>query len=229
MRAKPLFGISADGGLFTCPLDLAKFAYTLLSRGKWGSITILEEKSVELMETPHVKLPYESPTSKYYGYGLIVHDKFAGEYKLVGHSGSVYVYTAYMGYLPEKRVAVALASISSGYPLSLIGAYALALAAGIGEERLEFLRVDRVVERIEGEYSGYKGSVRVRVKRSGDLLVVEDPYARRAPLTLVPSRIEEDYAEFYVATLYTKIPVEFHIRDNRVVMVYERYLLVKER
>ncbi|MFZ8783222.1 MAG: serine hydrolase, partial [Desulfurococcaceae archaeon] len=75
----------------------------------------------------------------------------------------------------------------------------------------------------------YKGSVRVRVKRSGDLLVVEDLYARRAPLTLVPSRIEEDYAEFYVATLYTKIPVEFYIRDNRVVMIYERYLLVKER
>ena len=229
VRAEPLFGISADGGLFTCPLDLAKFAYTLSSRGKWGSIIILEEKSVELMETPHVKLPYESPTSKYYGYGLIVHDKFAGEYKLVGHSGSVYVYTAYMGYLPEKRVAVALASNSSGYPLSLIGAYALALAAGIGEDRLEFLRVDRVVERLEGEYSGYKGSVRVRVKRSGDLLVVEDLYARRAPLTLVPSRIEEDYAEFYVATLYTKIPVEFYIRDNRVVMIYERYLLVKER
>ena len=227
-RAEPLFGVSADGGLFTSPLDLVKFAYALASRGRLGSTRILEENSVELMEKPHVKLPYEAPTSRYYGYGLLIHDEFAGEYKLVGHSGSVYVYTAYMGYLPGKDVAVALASNVSGYSLSLIGAYALALVAGISEDKLQFLRVDRVADRLEGIYTGYKNAVSFRVKRAGDALLLEDVYGRRQPATLVPERVEEDYARFYVATLHTKIPVEFYMRENTVVLVYDRYLLVKK-
>jgi len=123
---------------------------------------------------------------------------------------------------------VALASNSSGYPLSLIGAYALALASGISEEKLEFLRVDRVVEKLEGVYTGYRDSVGVRVKRAGDVLVVEDLYERRAPLTLTPERIEENYALFYVTSLYTRIPVEFHVKGDTVVMIYERCLLVKK-
>jgi len=229
VRAEPIFGVSADGGLFTSPLDLVKFAYTLASRGRFNSTSILEEKSIELMEKPHVKLPYESPTSKYYGYGLIIHDKFAGEYKLIGHSGSVYVYTAYMGYLPEKRVAVALASNSSGYSLSLIGAYALALAAGISESKLDFLRVDRVVDRLEGVYVGYKNTVSVRVKRSGDSLLLEDLYERLPPLTLIPELIEEDYVRFYIVTLHTKTPIEFYIKGNTVTLVYDRYLLLKKQ
>ena len=229
VKAEPIFGVSADGGLFTSSLDLAKFAYTLASRGKFNSTRILEEKSVELMEKPHIKLPYESPTSKYYGYGLIIHDKFAGEYKLVGHSGSVYVYTAYMGYLPEKRVAIALTSNSSGYPLSLIGAYILALATGISESKLEFLRIDRVVDKLEGVYTGYKNTISVRVKRSGDILLLEELYEQKPPLTLIPEHIEEDYAKFYITTLYTKIPIEFYIKENTITLVYERYLLVKKQ
>lgn len=228
-RAEPLFGISSDGGLFTSSIDLVKFAYALANRGSIGGAQILSKESVELMEKPHVKLPYESPTSKYYGYGLIIHDSFAGEYKLVGHSGSVYVYTAYMGYLPEKRVAVALASNSSGYPLSLIGAYALAIAAGVDESRLQFLKIDRVADRIEGLYTGYRESVVLRVRRAGDMLILEDPYNRRAIVSLVLDKVEESYARFYIATLYTRIPVEFFIERDRVVMIYERYLLVKKQ
>jgi CubicO group peptidase (beta-lactamase class C family) len=227
VRAEPIFGVSADGGLYTSPLDLVKFAYMLADRGVWGGKRVLSAKSVELMETPHVKLPYESPTSRYYGYGLIIHDEFAGRYKLVGHSGSVYVYTAYMGYLPERKVAVAIASNISGYPLSLIGAYALALVAGVKEEALKFLVVDRVVERVEGLYSGYKDTVRLRVRRAGDTLILEDVTARRPPTPLVLEHVDENYAKFYIATLYTKIPVEFYIEKDRVLMIYERYLLVK--
>ncbi|MEM0198787.1 MAG: serine hydrolase [Desulfurococcaceae archaeon] len=226
VRAEPVFGISADGGLFSNVVDLLKFTDTLINRGSRRGVNIVGRESVELMEKPHVKLPYESPTSRYYGYGLIVHDDFHGR-KLVGHSGSVYVYTAYLGYLPSEGVAVAVLSNSSGYPLSLIGAYALTLELGYNpDEKLNFVKVEKVLERIEGTYAGYMNSVQLRVKATGGSLVIEDPY-RKTQIPAFPERIEDNYALYYVHGVTYKLPVEFYIDASGVTMVYERYVLRK--
>lgn len=226
VRVEPLFGISADGGLFSNVLDLLKFAEAMVNRGYYRGVQVLGREFVELMEKPHVKLPYESPTSKYYGYGLIVHDDFHGR-KLVGHSGSVLVYTAYLGYIPSDRVAVAVLSNASGYPLSLIGAYALTLLLGLNPDELYFVKYERALERFEGTYSGYKETITLKVKRLGGTLVIEDP-TRKTQIPLAPEKVSEDYALFYALGLATKIPVEFVVERGNVLMIYERYVLAKK-
>lgn len=226
VRTEPVFGISADGGLFSNVLDLLVFADTLINRGTHRGVSIAGKESIELMEKPHVKLPYESPTSKYYGYGLIMHDDFHGR-KLAGHSGSVYVYTAYFGYIPSEKLAVAVLSNSSGYPLSLIGAYALTLELGLDpDKKLNFVKTENVLEKIEGTYAGYMNSVHLKIRAIGSAIVLEDPY-RKTQIPATPERVEDDYALYYVYGVAYKLPVEFYIVDERVVMVYERYVLRK--
>ncbi|MEM1529534.1 MAG: serine hydrolase [Desulfurococcaceae archaeon] len=226
IKVEPIFGISADGGLFSNAVDLLKFAKAMIGRGRYGDTQLVGSKLIELMETPHVKLPYESPTSRYYGYGLTIHDDFQGR-KLVGHSGSVLVYTAYLGYIPDEGVAVTVLSNSSGYPLSLIGAYALTLLLGRKpEEALHVIKQEELLERLEGVYTGFKNTIGFKVKRVGGTLLLED-VVRKTQIPIYPERLTSEHALFYAYGLGVKIPVEFVIEANRVIMIYERYVSVK--
>ena len=227
VKKEPLFGISSDGGLFSNIVDLLKYANMLIDRGIYEGRRVLDAKLVELMEKPYTKLPYESPTSRYYGYGLIIQDDFHGR-KLVGHSGSVLVYTAYLGYIQNEKIAVAVLSNASGYPLSLIGAYALTLLLDLDpEEKLPFVKHEKILDKLEGVYTGYKNSIQVKVKKAGGTLVLEDP-VRKTQTPLYPEKVGEDYALFYYYTIASKIPVEFIIEKHKVTMINERYVLVKQ-
>lgn len=229
VKVEPLFGISADGGLFSNVLDLLKFVSMLIGRGSYMGVEILSKSSVELMEKPHVKLPYESYVADYYGFGLMMRSDFLGR-KLVGHGGSVLVHTAYIGYIPEVKIGVAVLANASGYSLSLIGAYALACLMGVDPEKeLPYVLVEKMYERLVGSYRGYKGTVRLRVKRLGDVLALENEDARNTGLIpLVPEKIVGDYALFKVYTLAGRVPVEFYVEDSgRTRMIYDRYELVK--
>ncbi|MEM1627771.1 MAG: serine hydrolase [Desulfurococcaceae archaeon] len=227
IKSEPLFGITADGGLFSNAIDLLKFAEMMINRGVYKDTILLNKETVELMEKPHVKLPYETPTSRYYGYGLIIHDDFHGR-KLIGHSGSVYVYTAYMGYIPDDKIAITVFANSTGYPLSLIGAYALTLALGLNPEKtLNPIKYEQILSNIEGFYTGYRDSVQIRVKANGAALIFEDQW-RKTQTPAFPEKLEENYALFYIYNIAGKIPVEFFINKDKVIMIYERYVLVKE-
>ncbi len=228
VRVEPVFGISADGGLFSNVIDLLKFVKALINKGVHDDVQILSKDSVTLMEKAFTKLPYETPVADSYGLGLIIRHDFFGR-KLVGHSGSVLVYTAYIGYIPEERIGVAILSNASGYPLSLIGGYALTILLGKDPEKeLHYVLTERMYEKLVGTYKNYKESVRVRVKRSGDMLFMEEDSSDSSPVPLVPEKISGDYALFKIYTLASKIPVEFHIKNSgEVVMIYDRYELLK--
>lgn len=228
VKVEPVFGISADGGLFSNVIDLLKFAEALINRGSRGDAEILSRDSIMLMEKPFTRLPYETPVADSYGLGLIIRHDFFGR-KLVGHSGSVLVYTAYLGYVPDEKIGVAVLANASGYPLSLVGGYALAVLLGRNPEKeLPYVLTERTYEKLVGTYKNYKETVRVRVKKSGDMLFLEEESSDSTSTPLVPERISEDYALFNIYTLASKIPVEFHIRSSKeVVMIYDRYELVK--
>ncbi|MEM0015032.1 MAG: serine hydrolase [Zestosphaera sp.] len=228
-RVEPLFGVSADGGLFSNVLDLLKFVSMLIDRGSYMGVEILSKESVELMEKPHVRLPYDSYVADSYGLGLTIRSNFLGR-RLIGHGGSVLVHTAYIGYVPESRVGVAVLANMSGYPLSLIGAYALTCVMGMDPAKeLPYVAVERVYDKLVGSYKGYKGTIRLRVRRLGGILAIENEGARTSELTpLVPDGVAEDHALFMVYTLAGRVPVEFFIEDSgRVRMTYERYELIR--
>jgi len=227
VRTEPVFGISADGGLFSNVIDLLRFTEALINRGVLDDVEILSKDSIILMERAFTQLPYESVVADSYGLGLTIRHNFFGR-KLVGHSGSVLVYTAYVGYVPDEKISVAVLANSSGYPLSLIGGYALAMLLGRDPEKeLPYVLTERTYDKLVGTYKNYKETVRIHVKRSGDMLFLEEDSRDSSPVPLVLEKMSEDYVLFRIHTLAAKIPVEFYIKNSKITMVYDRYELIK--
>jgi len=228
VRSRFPYGITADGGLLSNCEDMARYVSMLIGRGELDGVRVVGREYVEMMERKYVSIPSGMFGDEGYGYGLTVTERFLGR-RLVRHSGSVLVYTAFMGYLPEDGVGVIVLANASGYPLSLIGMYALALALSRDPyEAVPYLRYEETLEKLQGIYETYKGTYRLQVRRLGDFLAVEyrDRY-REVTTTLAPMEVREDYAKFYTLSAGGKVEVEFFIDGGRVVMVYERYKLVK--
>ncbi|MCX7813508.1 MAG: serine hydrolase [Pseudothermotoga sp.] len=222
------YGISSDGGLLSNVMDLAKYLMFYMNRGKFNGERIVSKETIESMEEGYIPVPWESFGDEKYGYGWIIHPNFLGE-KLVEHGGSVLIYTGFVGYVPNKKIGVAILSNCSGYPLSNIGMYALALMKGEDpEEKFNFIKYDKILQTVVGRYEGYKKSVMFDVKRNGDFLIME-MISRNLKLTstLVPEKIEKNYVKCFTLQNFRKMDIEFFIEDGKVTMIYERYKLVK--
>lgn len=227
MKSKHPYGIYADGGLVSNVIDLAHYIIMYLNRGKYNDHVIASPDSIEEMEKPRVKLPLQIFGGEAYGYGLSIIPNFFG-CKLVGHGGSVLVYTAYMGYIPEKKVGVALLANGSGYPMSQMGLYALAMLVGEDPEKLPFIKVENTYEQLTGVYETYKGAMDAKVVAKGGLLQIEicDKYVDMV-IPLIPESLEGNVKKFYAFQAGGKLPVEFIIENNSVELIYERYRLKK--
>ena len=221
------YGVYADGGLISNVMDLANYIKMYLNRGKCGENALLSSELIEEMEKPRVKLPLQVFGGEAYGYGLSITPNFLG-YKLVGHGGSVLVYTAYIGYIPERRVGIALLANGSGYPMSQIGLYGLALMLGENPERLPFIKVERTYDLLSGVYETYKGTMDATVKAKNGILQLEikDKYVDMI-IPLIPEDIEGAVKRFYTIQSGGKLPVEFTVKDDKVELIYERYRLKK--
>jgi CubicO group peptidase (beta-lactamase class C family) len=222
------FGITSDGGLISNVVDLANYIKMHINRGEFEGTTILSKEMLELMEKAHVSLPYQVFGGESYGYGWMVTPKFQG-YKLVSHGGSVLVYTAYVGYLPEKKIGVALLANASGYLLSHIGMYTLSKLLKVDPNTLTFIKNDRILSKLQGQYETYMGTMKVDVNKKGDFLYLEikDKYTEQI-IPLIPEKLEEDHARFYTISGGRKYTADFEIREDRTEMIYERYKLVKK-
>ncbi|MDH5450448.1 MAG: serine hydrolase [Candidatus Bathyarchaeota archaeon] len=222
------FGITSDGGLISNVIDLASYLKMHIDRGKFGETEILSNEMLGLMEKTHIQLPYQIFGRESYGYGWMITPNFHGG-RLVGHGGSVLVYTAYVGYMPEKKIGVALLANASGYLLSHVGNYALSMLLGIDPGRLPFIKSDRILRKLQGEYETYKGTMRASVKKKGDFLYMEikDRYTEEI-LPLVPEKLEDGRAIFYTLSGGSKYTADFKIEEDKIVLIYERYKLVKK-
>jgi len=222
-------GITADGGILSCVKDLSNYLLMYMNGGVFKEKEIVSEKTIREMTEPHVPIPYSIFEKDGYGYGWRITGLFG--HKLVRHSGSILVSTAFAGYLPEKKTGVVVLANASGYPLSFIGMYALTLALDKEpEEELYFIKADRILDRLQGIYETYRGTMRVNVVRRGDVLYLE----RKGKYTslnipLILDRIEENKAVFKAPGIASKLEVEFYIEDSKVEMFYERYKLVKKQ
>lgn len=237
--------IMADGGLISNVVDLIGFVRMLLGRGRVpgagerasgsadrvaseGSIQALMEGRAELPSTSW--LDGERPgailqQAGRYGFGLHSYTDYFG-HRLVGHSGSVGVATAYIGFIPERNVGAAVLANGSGYAPSQIAMVALATLLGEDPQRLPFLRVERALDSLAGVYETFRGTMRVTFRRAGDLLQAEfkDKYhEERVPL--IPEIVEGDAPRFYTLAAGRRSPVEFARRGEALEVLYERYKL----
>ncbi|MDI6848058.1 MAG: serine hydrolase, partial [Candidatus Bathyarchaeia archaeon] len=221
------YGISADGGLISNALDLARYITMFINRGTYDGNAIVSPNSIEEMEKPRIQLPLQIFGGESYGYGLSITPKFLGN-KLVGHGGSVLVYTAYMGYIPEKKLGIALMANGSGYPLSQIGLYGLALMLNENPENLPLIKIERIYDALTGHYETYKGTMKAQVTSHGGILQLEikDKYTDMI-IPLIPEKIEDQLKQFYAFQSGGKLPVEFIVEGEKVELIYERYRLKK--
>jgi CubicO group peptidase (beta-lactamase class C family) len=219
--------ISSDGGLISNVLDLSQYIHMYLNRGKYEEKTVISQEIIEEMEKSRVKLPLQIFEGEAYGYGLhIIPDFFSN--KVVGHGGSVLVSTAYIGYLPRKAVGIALLANGSGYPLSQIGLYGLALMLRENPEKLPFIKVERTFELLAGFYETYKGTMKAQVTTKGGILTLEikDEYVDMI-VPLMPDDIEGEVKTFHTFQSGARLPVEFIVKGDKVDLIYERYRLKK--
>ncbi|MEM2105835.1 MAG: serine hydrolase [Candidatus Bathyarchaeia archaeon] len=221
------YGVYADGGLISNVLDLTNYLMMYLNRGSYEGATLLSREGIEEMEKPRVLLPLQVFGGESYGYGLMINPNFFGK-KLVGHGGSVLVYTAYIGYIPEKNVGIAVLANGSGYPLSQIGLYGLALMVGENPEKLPFIKYERLYELLTGIYETYKGTMDAQVVSKGGILQLEikDKYTDMV-IPLIPEDLDGQVKRFYAIQFGGRLPVEFTVEEGKVELVYERYRLKK--
>jgi CubicO group peptidase (beta-lactamase class C family) len=224
----PYGAISSDGGIISNVMDLAKYVSMFLGWGAFSDVRILKRESVEAMQVARVRTPLEGSFGEVgYGYGLGVVPDFYGR-KLIGHGGNVGVATAYIAFIPEENVGVALLSNGEGYPMSNFGMVGLALLIGEDPERLPFVSRERALTGLEGTYETYKGTMQAQVKKRGDFLVIEikDKYTD-AITPLIPVRLGKNLRTFYTLVNGNKLPVEFRVKKGQTDMIYERYYMKK--
>lgn len=221
------YSLSSDGGLISNVLDMAHYIITYLNRGQCDGNTILPAELVEEMEKPRISLPLQVLGGEAYSFGLRVIPSFYG-CKLAGHGGSVLVSTAYMGYIPEKKIGITLLANGAGYPLSQIGLYGLALMLGEDPEKLPFIKMERNLEAITGRYETYKGTMKAHVAERNGLLCIEikDKY-RDIVVPLIPENLEGDVKTFYTLQAGGKLTIEFIVDGENIDLIYERYRLKK--
>ena len=222
-----VYSLTADGGLISNVIDLAHYIIMYLNRGEYNGKRLLPPHLIEEMEKPRVKLPVQVFGGEAYAYGLMTIPNFLG-YKLVGHGGSVLTATAYMGYVPERKIGIALLANGSGYPLSQLGMYGLALMLGKNPEELPFIKLERQLDALTGKYETYKGTMNVQVLKKGSFLciVIKDRYMEEI-VPLFPENLEGNVKTFYTLQGAGKLQVEFIVNGKDVDLLFERYRLKK--
>ena len=220
-----VYSLSADGGLISNVMDLARYIIMYLNRGEYNGNRILPPHLIEEMEKPRVKLPVQIFGGEAYAYGLMTIPNFLG-YKLVGHGGSVLTATAYIGYIPERKIGIALLANGSGYPLSQLGMYGLALMLGEDPEELPFIKLERQLESLTGRYQTYKGTMDAQVVKKGSFLcvIIKDRYMEEV-VPLFPENLEGNVKTFYTLQGAGKLKVEFIVNGKDVDLLFERYRL----
>ncbi len=231
--------ILSDGGLVSNVLDLIRYVQMYLEGGKIAGSAggrVAGEGSVRAMMEGRVRLPAagwlddERPGAVLrqpglYGYGLHSYPDFFG-HRLVGHSGSVGVATAYIGFIPDRNVGAAVLANGTGYAPSQMAMVALATLVGEDPQGLPFVRIERALDGLAGVYETFRGTMRVTFRRKGDFLVAEFKTKHHEEhVPLIPEVVEGNEPRFYTLSVGRRTPVEFYRKGDAVEVIYERYKL----
>ena len=225
----PYSAINAKGGIVSNVLDLSRYATMYLSQGEFAGGQIISPQSLQEMQEPRIPTPSKGGPfgDSSYAYGLRITPDFLG-HKLVGHGGSVGVATAFIGFIPEKNLSVAVLSNGSGFSMEQFGQYALCAALGKDPDELPFVRSEHSLNQLTGTYETFKGTMKVEVRKAGDMLILtlkDRFHTQNVPL--YPEREEKNLKVFSTLSGGSKLEIEFILKDNEVHLLYERYGLKK--
>jgi len=232
----------ATGGILASVTELTSYLRFHLNGGAAAGADLLDAETLARAHEGHVDVPGRAPgreaPDREYGYGWFRDEAFLGDRTLLGHSGSITVSSAYLGFLPEAGVGVALASNTSpAFPLGAVGEGVLAAALGEDPESVPFVRLRRRHRRLAGEYSAYEGVMNATVERDGATLRVDfDHPLNDAETVLFPAEPDErehqrgdaEYRYETVDAAGRREPVTFRVADGEVSLLIDRWRLHKQ-
>lgn len=201
-HTKVVYGTPGSGNLFSNVEDMSKYLEMLVHKGTINGEEIVNSSDIEAMETLQVRNDVfevgpdgvKKDPGTGYGYGLFINENFLGK-KLISHTGSILVYTSFMGYVRETGSYVIALANTTGYPMVNIGKYALAASMNTDPEQLNFIRNQKITEGIEGTYSSYGGTIGFYVQKKGDCIEVKSRFAQDS-IIMIPEMLSDQYARF---------------------------------
>ena len=215
------YGSGSAGGIVSCAADLSNYVKMLINGGEFEGKRIIEKDTLDKMESPHGKYPIEYYGGVSYGSGLQVIPSFFG-HKVVGHGGSVDVYTADMKYARDIRAGVVLLANGTGYALSRLSMCGISLLAGKDPGEIRGVRMEELLKKLEGEYRAYKDTIFAEVKVNGSFLSLSGEDIGK-DIVLVPDGEEEGEARFYTLLAGARMEVTFRFDEHGIELFYERY------
>lgn len=215
VKVNPEFSfLAAAGGLISSVMELTNYLSMYINKGKFNGMELLSSELIEEMQKIHVERPRTYYGRYGYGYGWGVMEDFLGT-KLVSHGGSILVSTAYLAFLPEYRMGIAMASNIAGFPYAAFAQAVFAILMGRDPEKdVPFLRIQKKMDLLTGLYQTYKGLSKVEVVSKGGMLyLVQKGYISEITVPLIPEDPYMESNKFYILSHGVKQPVEFVIEE----------------
>jgi CubicO group peptidase (beta-lactamase class C family) len=223
--------IHAPGGMLSSVRELGRYGRMHLNGGELDGERILSEARIEEARTPvSQRETLVDGTPQEYAYGWMVRE-FLGD-TLVCHGGSIGVFTAFIGYLREAGIGVAVQCTTQPETHPMYAGPA-ALAVALGEEPTEavpHLALKRGLSELTGEYASYRDIMTLHVEQMGGGLALKAESDREGAmeLPLVPKNIGDDVWEFTTAEASgAAVPIRFEHHEDGVDLYYQRWRLHK--
>lgn len=222
--------IYAAGGLLSPVEEMATYLKANLNGGALDGTRLISEESLAQMTEGYIQTGpgISGIAPQQYGYGWAAQD-FLGEH-LIGHSGSIGVSTAYMGFMPERDLGVAVTcNASPGYLMEVVGLGALAIMLDANwRTDVSYFAAQSGLDRLVGTYRSYRGVNEVEVSKVGGMLQIQSNvgYPPWADIPVIPEDLEA--GEFFTLTdTGERQPITFEADGDDLSMYIDRWRLHK--
>ncbi len=210
--------IYAPGGMLSSTIEQINYLKAFINGGEFEGTRILNADLIEEMlkihiETEMVRSIMGGFEKEGYGYGWVIIEDFFG-HKLVAHTGGTGVSSAFLGFIPDKKIGVASANNSGAADPASLPILILAFLLGKDPMKdLKMLEIEQQLASLTGVYETYKGINRISVVKKGPMLylVGEDaPFSfnQGTSTPIIPESIE-DLKFYYLSGVGGKTSATF--------------------
>jgi len=172
--------VYGPGGLISNVIDQINYLNAYINGGLFEGKRILDTSLIEEMQTFKIKTDLvESVIPGFgkegYGYGWIILEEFFGE-KLVFHPGGTNASTAFLGFIPSKKIGISCACNFVAGSMLVASIPLFMFAALLGKNPIKdfkFIEIEQKLSMLTGVYETYKKVNQVKVVKRGPVLYIE--------------------------------------------------------